>query len=80
MWVRKCPQNENFMIYQEEPVAQRQEMVIGTLVLLWKFLMVVVKQGSGSGENQRGRRPVEYKGNLSVHLSVSLSIHVSVPQ
>ena len=47
IWLRKSPQNENFMIYQEEPVAQRQEMVIDTLVLLWKFLMVVVKQGSG---------------------------------
>ena len=65
------------MIHQEEPVAQRQEMVIGTLVLLWKCLMVVVKQGSGPGENHRGSRPVEYRGNLSIHLLVCLSIHQS---
>ena len=38
--VRKCPQNENFMIYQEEPVAQRQEMVIGILALLSSLFMV----------------------------------------
>ena len=27
----------------EKPVAQRQEMVIGTLALLWNFLIVAVK-------------------------------------
>ena len=35
--------------------------------------------GSGPGGNQRGRSPVEFRGNLYVHLSVRTSIHPSVP-
>ena len=30
-------------LFEYKPVAQRQEMVIGTLALLWNFLMVAVK-------------------------------------
>ena len=40
------PQNHRVFFnefYSRPKVAQRQEMVIGTLALLWYFLMVAVK-------------------------------------
>ena len=36
----RCPKRERER--EREPVAQRQEMVIGTLALLWYFMMVAV--------------------------------------
>ena len=59
----------------KKPVAQRQEMVIGTLALLCSLL-------DGSSHVSRaaapkGRQsPVEYRGNLCVHPFFLLSIYL----
>ena len=64
---------------QKEPVAQRQEMVIGILALLWYFVMVAVM---GAGQ-RLWREPEETKScriqGESVRPSIRTYVRLSLP-
>ena len=62
---------------KKEPVAQRQEMVIGTLALPYSLFdgsCYVSRAAAPEG----GRSPVEYRGNLSIRTYVRPSERASI--
>ena len=59
-----------------EPVAQRQEMVIGTLALLWYFEMVAVM---GAGQRFR-REPKETKSCRTRRICTSIRQSLPPPE
>ena len=63
-----------------EPVAQRQDVVIGTLALLWQLLSKLFIDVSRAAD-PKGTKSCRTKGEsvcMYVHLSVRLSVHLSV--
>ena len=62
---------------EKKPVAQRQEMVIGTLALPYSLLDGTCNV-SRAAAPKGGRSPVEYRGNLSIRTYSSPSERASV--
>ena len=63
-----------------KPVAQRQDVVIGTLALLWQLLLKLFIDVSRAAD-PKGTKSCRTQGEsvrTSVHLSVCLSVHLSV--
>ena len=67
-----------------KPVAQRQDVVIGTLALLWQLLSKLFIYVSRAAD-PKGTKSCRTQGESvrtsvrpSVHLSVHLSVHVSM--